>query len=152
MYQPVKMINFRLYELVSKQVFEMLGSNAWSLFNSEFLLDVDKFVTDLKKDTDCSSVIINDWYWKGSYEQSGFREANSTTGVSKSQHRIGNALDLKFVGCTLDEALEYLVTNASKYPNIRRYENLSSTRSDNKYGGWLHVDGKGEGTLKGFNP
>lgn len=153
MYNPIDLMNFRVYELVSKQIFDILGSNSWSLFNREFIKDVDKFITDLKKDEGCTSCIVNDWYWQGGYEQSGFREANSDVGSPKSRHRVGNALDLKFVGCTLDTALDYLITNQDRYPNIRRYENLEYTRSSNKYGGWLHLDGKlNEPKLRGFNP
>ena len=153
MHTNVKLENFALYELISKQVMDLLGANAWALFNVGFLKDVDRLTTDLKKDTKCEGVIINDWKWHGSYTQSGFREANSTTGSSRSQHKQGNAFDLKFNGITVDEALEYLIKYQDKYPHIKRYELLDYTRSTNKYGGWLHLDGKlDEPKLRGIVP
>lgn len=153
MNEPLTLSNFKLYELVNKRVIDLLGDNAWSLFNSEFVKDVDRLVSDLKKDTKCTSCIVNDWNWGGGYTQSGFREADSDVGATKSQHRIGNALDLKFVGITIDEALDYLAKGQDKYPSIRRYEMLDYTRSNNKYGGWLHLDGKlDEPTLRGIIP
>lgn len=148
----MKLDNFKLYELVSKQVYGLIGDSAWKLLDEDFLLDVDKLVSDLKQDTECSSVVVNDWYWGRSYNQSGFREASSTVGGSRSQHRLGKAVDLKFVGITIEEALNYLLANKDKYPAIRRYENTNYTVSSNKYGGWLHLDGKGTGKLRGFNP
>lgn len=153
MYNVVKLENFRIEEVVSSNLHQLLGDNAWSLFNQEFLVDVDQFVSDIKKDLGCKSVVINDWLWNGPYTQSGFREANSTTGGKKSQHRQGNAFDLKFVGVTIDEALDYLIEHKDRYPSIKRYELLEYTRSNNKYGGWLHLDGKlSEPTLRGIIP
>ena len=153
MYTPIKLKNFKLYELVSTEVMALLGSNAWGLFNANFVQDVDRLVTDLKRDTTCKSVVVNDWYWGGGYSQSGFREFNSTVGAHKSQHKQGNALDLKFVGISKEEALDYLITNKDRYSAIKRYENLEYTTNNNKYGGWLHLDGKlDELELRGFNP
>lgn len=153
MYNVVKLKNFRVEELVSSHLYQLLGDNSWSLFNGEFLVEVDQFVSDIKEDLGCKSVVINDWLWNGPFTQSGFREANSTTGSKKSQHRQGNALDLKFVGITIDEALDYLIKHQDRYPYIKRYEDLSATRSTNKYGGWLHLDGKlSEPKLRGFYP
>jgi len=103
--------NFSLEELVSPEVHNLLGELAYKLFNPELLRDIDKLATNLKTSTGCTACMINDWSWKGNYTQSGFREASSTVGSKGSQHRYGNAFDLKFVGITLDEALEYLLTN-----------------------------------------
>lgn len=153
MHNPIALSNFNLHELISKQVMDLLGSNAWSIFNAPFVIDVDKFVTDLKRDTDCTACIINDWKWGGQYTESGFREYSSGTGASKSQHKLGNAFDLKFNGITIDEALAYLLEHQDKYPHIKRYELLAYTRSTNKYGGWFHLDGKlDEPRLRGIIP
>lgn len=154
MHRPLKLDNFNLHELVGKDVLDLVGSNAWGLLNRAFIVDVDKYVSDLKKDLGCEAVYINDWKWGGRFSESGFRTQSTSTGSKKSQHRLGNAVDLKFVGITLDQAVEYLVKNQDKYPDIRRYENPEVTRSSNKFGGWLHVDGKysGEEGLYMFNP
>jgi len=150
----MRLNNFIIQELVSENAYELLGEQSLKLLNLDLIKDIDKFVSELKVNTNCESVLINNWFWNGSYSQSGFRESSSKVGSIKSQHRYGNAFDLKFVGITLDEALEYLLTNQNNYPAITRYELLAYTRSDNKYGGWLHLDGKESGysRLYGYRP
>lgn len=142
------MKHFKLYELVSPQVMELLGSNAWSLFNENFLKDVDNLVDDLKRDLGCKGVIVNDWKWEGRFTQSGFREANSGVGAPSSEHKQGNALDFKFRGITVSQAYHYLIRYQDRYPNITRVENIEHTPT------WLHVDGKdtGKAELYIFNP
>lgn len=149
-----KLTNFALYELVSKPVWDLLGGQAIKLFNQGFISDVDQFITDLKADTTCTAVYVNDWYWGGAFTDSGYRDRSSTVGSSGSQHRKGCALDLKFVGISLDSAYEYLLANQRKYPHIKRVESLEHTRRNNRFGGWLHVDGLvvHKGRLYVFNP
>lgn len=136
MYKPVKMDNFNLHELVSPTVMDLLGSNAWGLFNEDLLLDMDRFVTDLKNDLGCKSVTINNWKWGGKRTQSGFRERTSTVGGVKSQHREGNAFDMQFKGITVQEAFDYLIANQKRYPAIKRVEDLRDAPT------WLHIDAK----------
>lgn len=126
--------NFRVEELVSPHLFELLGDNAWKLFDEGFLRDVDQFVTDVKEDLGVKSVIVNNWLWNGGFTQSGYREMNSATGAPRSAHKSGKGLDLKFNGCTVEEAYKYLLKNQHKYSTIRRIEDLSVTPT------WLHVD------------
>jgi hypothetical protein len=132
----MKLINFRLEELVGPETFERLGDNCWKLFNQNFLLDVDKFVSDLKRDLGVRGVTVNNWLWKGNFKQSGFREQNTSVGAPRSQHKQGNALDMKFNGCTVAQALAYLEINKSRYPFITTVENIAFTPT------WLHVDGR----------
>ena len=148
MYKPVCMKHFKLYELVSPEVMNLLGSNAWCLFNEAFIQDVDRFVDDIKQDLGCEKVIINDWKWGGGYTQSGFRELSSDVGAPNSQHRQGNGLDLKFGGITLDQAYHYILAMDHLYPAITRVENINHTPT------WLHLDGKDTGLdgIYAFNP
>ena len=142
------MNNFRLEELVSKEVYELLGDRAWLLLDMSLLRDLDKFVTDLKSDTNCTAVIINDWLWGGNFNQSGFREHSSEVGAKGSWHREGGGDDLKFKGITALEAYNYLRKKQFKYPAIKRVENPEVTKT------WLHIDSKsgfGPGLYK-FNP
>jgi len=142
------MNNFRIEELVSSHLFQLLGDNAWKLFDKGFLEDVDKFVTDIKRDLGVKSVTVNNWLWNGKFSQSGFREQNSSTGVTKSTHKMGMALDLKFNGCTIREAYNYLLKNQSKYSRIHRVESLEFTPT------WLHIDCRdvGKKEIHVFNP
>lgn len=150
----LQLMNFKSYELVGSRVHNLLGDNSLKLFKENFLFDMDNFVTDLKADLGCKSVVINDWFWGGAYDDSGYRDNLSTEGSSTSFHRKGMALDLKFVGISLDQAYEYLLKNKYRYPSIKRVESLNATRSNNKYGGWLHIDCKPTGLtdIYVFNP
>lgn len=154
MSRDVSLDNFEAYELVSPEAYELFGDRVLYMFNKEFLQDVDKFISDLKKDTGCSSVYVNTWKWGGGYVASGLRDLSALAGSLGSQHYLGNAFDLKFKGITIDEAYDYLLANQAKYPAIKRIEDLDYTRSNNKYGGWLHLDGKDDGksTIKVFLP
>ena len=142
MYQVPLMRHFNLYDLVPRDVFELLGSNAWALLNTDLCRDLDKFVDDLIHQTSCTGVVINNWNKDGWYEESGFRVYDSGTGSRKSQHKQGNAFDLKFIGIDLVTAYQFLIANQTRYPSIKRVEDISYTTRDNEYGGWLHIDGK----------
>jgi len=130
------MNNFKIQELVSKELYGMIGDNAIKLFSPLLLSDLDRFASDIKKDLGVRSVVINDWLWGGAYNQSGFREMGSDTGVPNSMHKKGGAFDLKFKGCTIQQAFKYLIANQDKYPHIRRVENIQHTPT------WLHIDDK----------
>lgn len=140
--------NFRVEELVSSHLYQLLGENAWKLFDKEFLLDVDQYVSDLKRDLGVESVTINNWLWNGGFTQSGFRELSSEVGAAKSAHKSGMALDLKFKGCSVEDACKHLLINQAKYSKIRRIESIDFTPT------WLHVDCKetGKDQIHIFNP
>ena len=130
------MKNFKIQELVSPELYDMLGDNTWKLFDKGFLEDVDRFASDVKRDLGVSGVIINDWLWGGGYTQSGFREMSSSVGAARSAHKSGKAVDMKFKGCTIKDAYDYLIKYQDRYPNISRVEDIAYTES------WLHVDCK----------
>ena len=130
------MVNFKIQELVSKEVYDLLGENAWKLFDSALLVDVDNLVSDLKKDLGCTAATVNNWYWEGNFTQSGFREKSSDVGSTGSMHRVGGALDLKFSGITVADAYNYLIRNQDRYTSINRVESLEDAPT------WLHVDNK----------
>jgi hypothetical protein len=128
--------NFTVEELVPESTFNAHGSKAFKMIDNKFLHDVDRFITDLKRDKNCGSVYINTWLWGGHFFNSGLRELKSGVGRKRSEHKKANAYDLKFKDGFLQIAYEYLIENQEKYPNIRRVENISVTPT------WLHLDGK----------
>lgn len=130
----MSMVNFRIEELVSPHLYELLGSNSWKLFDEEFLKDMDRFTSDVKRELGVKSVTVNNWLWNGNFTQSGFREQNTSTGAPRSAHKLGKAVDLKFNGCTVEDAYKYLLKNQEKYSTIRRIEDINYTPT------WLHVD------------
>lgn len=81
---------FTIKELVSPKVYKKRGDKAWSLFDDRILK-----VADLLREH-FGSAIINDWSWKGSFKNSGFRTSFSQWFRMFSQHTFGRALDMKF--------------------------------------------------------
>lgn len=144
----MKLDNFRVEELVSPAVFELLGEHAINLLDKEFIRDVDRLVTDLKADLNVKSATVNNWLWKGHRVASGFREQGTSVGAPRSAHRRGLAVDMQFKGASVADCYTYLLNNQSKYPKIRRIESLVFTPT------WLHVDGvdTGRPEIHVFNP
>lgn len=123
---------FAIYELVPKELYEMMGPNTgvlWNLFDENLLLGLD-WIADRYSPKD--GVTINDWYWGGEFSQSGLRTTKSEYYSSTSMHSVGMAADMKFKNITAEEIREDL--RQLKYaPLITRVENKVS---------WLHVDTK----------
>ena len=120
--------HFKIYEFVDKETYELLGEQAWKLFNMDLLLDLDwlRFKLDKK-------ITVNDWYWGGEYQNRGFRTAKSTVGSTTSQHRSGNAVDFTVDGMTAEEVRQFILDNEDTYEDINRMEDDVS---------WVHIDGK----------
>lgn len=136
----MKLQNFKVQELVTPQAYDLLGGLAINLFDKAFLTDYDKFITDIKRDLGVKSVTVNTWLWGGAFRDSGLRDESTDKKFSRgSQHFKGMATDSKFNGCTVQQAAEYLLENESRYPNIKRMEDLDFTPT------WLHLDGKDTG-------
>lgn len=135
---------FEIYELIPKELYDMLGQNswlAWSMFDENLLRGID-WLADRYSPKD--PVTINNWYWGGAFNQSGLRTVGSEYYSPTSQHSIGKAADLKFKTITADEIREDL--RQLKYvPLITRVE-LDVD--------WLHVDTKhaGKNEIYFFKP
>ncbi len=88
--------HFSIKELVSHDTHNRAEeANAlhklWYLFDTNLLLSIDR----LREFLNCS-VSINTWAWGGDFNESGFRDFDSNISSIYSQHRRGNAADLKF--------------------------------------------------------
>lgn len=135
---------FEIYELIPKELYDMLGQNswlAWGMFDENLLRGID-WLADRYSPKD--PVTINNWYWGGAFNQSGLRTAGSKYYSPTSQHSIGKAGDLKFKTITAEEIREDL--RQLKYvPLITRVE-LDVD--------WLHVDTKhtGKNEIYFFKP
>ncbi len=134
--------NFRVEELVTPDVYGLLGDNALKLLSPLLLQDIDllqeKFGT-------CT---INDWLWGGSYRESGLRNLHTKTGAARSMHKTGGAFDLKFKHVKPAHLCEYILANTALFVGIRRIENTKYTPS------WIHVDdgGSHKSGIVVFNP
>ena len=132
----IKLKNFKVQELVPEEVYKLWADESVEFMDEAFLLDVDQFVSDIKKDLKVRSVTVNDWLWGGKFHLSGYRYPTTAVGATNSMHKKGKALDLKFSGANVLDCYNYLLSNQSRYRTIRRIESIDCTPT------WLHVDSK----------
>jgi len=118
---------FKIYELVDPQTYHKFGDDkSWWFITPE----VVQFI-DLMRDT-YGKIIINDWFWGGSYKWSGFRTPESPDYSYWSQHSRGNATDMKFQDVTVEEVREDLKERWNDYGVF--------PITIEKDVGWLHAD------------
>ena len=81
-------------------------------------------------------LIVNNWRQDGPYEFSGFRPSWCQVGADYSQHRLGNAFDIKPVRISIENAFIKIINGQAderlKYLNCM--EDIQFTPS------WLHID------------
>lgn len=122
---------FRLHELVSSSDLANLGTKSVELLSREAITMLNS-VRDLLG----VPITVNNWYWGGNRQHSGFRNLafySSTSAYlkSRSQHKYGRAFDCVFKGMTVREAIVKIIKNHDMCPLV------SFIEIDQ---GWLHVD------------
>lgn len=126
---------FKIQELVSKQVYEKYGEKCWEFINPKIIMFLDTLRNDLNK-----PIVVNNWLWKGSFQQRGLRANKDPLVLDKkglycSQHCFGNAVDFDVQGMGTKEVYDYIIKNYSNYKDyITRIENINSAPT------WIHVD------------
>ena len=134
----MKCQHFNIKELVPPQVYKDRGQKAWQLLNPDLLVALDALRATF------GPAVVNDWSWGGKYKQSGLR--TSKIGATYSQHRYGNAADIKFKNVSAQEVRQAIRADKDYWANfIRRIENKVN---------WLHVDisNTGSSKIQWFNP
>ena len=142
--------HFKIYELVPKELYEMLHEDLlWKMFDENILKAFDWIKEEYSPD---DPVTINNWYWGGTFSQSGIRTKNSKYYSRGSKHSVACAGDLKFKVITPEEIrkdIQKRIADGETIPYIKRIENGTDT--------WLHIDtgvaprGK-ESSVYFFNP
>jgi len=122
---------FTIQELVDKATFEKFGVQAWQFLNPLALQALDGLREFLN-----TPLIINNWANGGKYEFSGFRPRNCEIGAEYSQHRLGNAFDIKCVRYTPKEIVQKILDNKDHplLKNINAVEDPEATPT------WTHID------------
>lgn len=133
---------FTLEELVDKPIFEAFGLRAMWFLRYELVAAVD----DLR--AECGRIVVNNWHIGGAFHESGLRMMTTATGAKFSQHKFGNAFDMKPLDCTVIDLFRAIEKNRSRYAAITTVEDPNTT------GSWLHGDGRwtGRGALFIVNP
>lgn len=127
---------FRLYELLPPEVYTIEDMTAkepymqkgWALMDSKLLETIDVI-----RDIVGYPLICNTWYQDGSRRYSGYRTMGCTTGVAKSQHKLGKAVDLICPYMTAEEMRQVIIANKDRLPYPIRIEDGVN---------WLHIDVK----------
>lgn len=126
-YRP---IYFGIKELVSKNIYEKYGDQAWIFFDPKILITADQIRQYFNV-----PMIVNNWATGGSRQYSGYREIDCNIGKENSQHRQGRALDII---CSLSAKFmrKKILENSILFPFLKCMENSV----DGKGISWLHID------------
>lgn len=137
MYKPKY---FKIQELVSPEIFHVLGPKLSLLLIPDFILEqLDNLRGDLG-----SPIIINNWHNGGDYKYSGVRPYDCRRGALNSTHKLATTFDLKTRA--QDTLREHIISDYKKY-QIERIEDFNYTKS------WTHVQfGTPLPELKIFKP
>lgn len=125
---------FTVDEIVSREVYELLGDEAIKLFDSKAL----KVLEDIREILGVP-LICNNWMSGGNREYCGYREKTCNVGVPRSAHREGKAFDLISVKMDAAEMRKILKDNSDKLScNVRIEDDVT----------WLHVDIRSDNNQK----
>lgn len=132
--------HFNLKELVSREVYDQYGKEAWKLFDQRAIDTID-FIRD---ELDLP-ITVNNWSWGGDYQLRGYRPERCHIGAANSAHKQGMAFDFDVKGMTADDVRQWLKDNESKLPYPIRCEAGVN---------WVHIDTRAKQghKLYFFNP
>lgn len=123
--------HFNTEELVSKQVFDVIGDDAIKLFDPKALETLETIRELVNVPLTC-----NNWANGGSRDDCGYRDKKCTIGASKSTHKEGKAFDLISTKMSAQKMRDIIIKNQDKLPyNIRIEDKVS----------WLHFDVRDKG-------
>lgn len=125
---------FKIYELVSPNVYRKYGERSWMFFDPRLIETLD-FIREYFGEP----ITINNWNWGGYFTQRGLREntcpivKNKTNDfvIYLSAHVLGKGVNLHINGYTADEVREKLMEIAKLLPYPIRLEKDVS---------WVHID------------
>lgn len=141
--------HFSIKELVTPQMYSDWGDKCWSLFDDRLLRMIDMLREEL------GPCVINDWSWGGNFQHSGIRDEHFYGSAekylaSRSQHKYGRAVDLKFNKMPAQEVRKYLIEHKDQYADIKFVE-CGPLRSG-KNMDWVHIDVRNEQYLYCWSP
>jgi len=127
---PVRLSkHFLLVEFVPPVIYYALGERSRYLIDERVVR-----ICEFLRDHFDKPVTINDWYWAGSYEESGLRLIETTTGALYSQHKYGRAADIKIEDITPAEVRQVI----QRYKDVFMGMGLTTIEKDTPT--WTHFD------------
>lgn len=131
--------NFFLDEFINKTTY-----NKFEIKSSRYIRPELITAAQLFRDLTGESVTICNWATGGSYNESGLRDFNTSTGAKYSMHKFTQAIDIKCGKMTSWEMYNVIKDNWSAFYKIgiRRVEHPDYTQTKNGKLGrdWLHID------------
>ena len=138
--------NLCLDEFVAPEIYQKFRGNSLWFLNPALPI----IVQTLRDQFGC--VIINNWSQQGKvdadeflsfrenkkqnyFTESGIRSPQCIVGAAYSQHKFGNAADLKFTDATPNEVRKHII---EQYESI--YKPLGLTAIEDNTQSWLHID------------
>lgn len=141
--------HFDIKELVTPEMYSDWGERCWTLFDDRLLRVIDTLREKLGPCT------INDWSWGGKFKNSGLRDQHfyGTTKkylASRSQHKYGRAVDMKFKQFSAQAVRKYIIEHQTLLADIRFIEcgPLKQGQAMN----WVHIDVRNEQQLCCWSP
>ena len=121
--------HFVIQEFVPESIFEKYKENSIWFINPQ-VFNMAEFIRAYFN----KPIIINNWNQGGTYQESGYRLPDTTTGAKLSQHKRGAAIDIKFEGANYSEVRKEILANEDKFlaSGITTIEDGTAT--------WLHID------------
>ena len=120
--------HFQTWELVSPDVHEKFGDQAWMFFNPSILISLDGI-----RDYFGKPVTVNNWKQGGSFQWRGLRPRGCDVGAEYGMHRFGGAVDLDVKGLTAEEVRQEILKNKD-HEKFRLINCLEGKVS------WVHMD------------
>ena len=132
---------FKPYELVPRDFYNQFENPEiiYGLFDENLLR-----IADLIREWSGSVLIINDWFNGGTLQERGFRVKSSTTGATKSAHKLCMAIDCHSKTKSVAELWALIDKNVDKLPCKIRIEKTSAGKPIT----WLHFDTNAAPTQK----
>ena len=120
--------DFDIREFVPEEIWNKFGANSiW--FIDKRCIEFAQWVRDLTG----KSVTINNWHTGGQYKDSGYRMPDTETGALFSQHKLGNAIDIKIDGFSGEQLRDLMAKNKQQFLKYMTTIELGTKT-------WLHVD------------
>jgi hypothetical protein len=118
---------FKIYELVSRAVFNKYGESAWQFLDQKAIDTLDWIRENIHR-----KMYVNDWYWNHTETATQYRgyrhEEEYSGGALKSIHKRGGAFDSSVDGMTDEEYEAWIWDNQDGLPHPIRIE-LEDTRT-----------------------
>ena len=123
--------HFVIQEFVPKEIYNDFKNNSTWFINPNIVVVCEWLRVTLNK-----PITINNWHTGGNYNLSGYRTPTESTGAKLSQHKRGDAADIKVSGMSPKEVLRFIQANWKELRDL----GLSTVENPDFTPTWLHID------------